>query len=126
MPSDNAAAWDRYAAAYQSGAQLSTGTAHYGPDIPTEAELRQTSFVEMTIEEASAKQRSGGVKHLAIDEGWPAWSGVLPVELRIGQAIPDPALGAQALGLAGHAPLAEGAKLDEALSAAAIAARAPA
>ena len=40
MPSDNAAAWDRYAAAYQSGAQLSTGTAHYGPDIPTEAELR--------------------------------------------------------------------------------------
>jgi ubiquinone/menaquinone biosynthesis C-methylase UbiE len=40
VPSDNAAAWDRYAAAYQSGAQLSTGTAHYGPDIPTEAELR--------------------------------------------------------------------------------------
>jgi SAM-dependent methyltransferase len=40
MPTDNAAAWDRYAAAYQSGAQLPTSVAHYGPDIPTEAELR--------------------------------------------------------------------------------------
>jgi SAM-dependent methyltransferase len=39
MPIDNAAAWDRYAAAYQSGAQLPTSVAHYGPDIPTEAEL---------------------------------------------------------------------------------------
>ncbi len=40
MPTDNAAAWDRYAAAYQAGAELSTSAAHYGPDIPTEAELR--------------------------------------------------------------------------------------
>jgi SAM-dependent methyltransferase len=40
VPTDNAAAWDRYAAAYQSGAQLPTSVAHYGPDIPTEAELR--------------------------------------------------------------------------------------
>ena len=39
MPTDNAAAWDRYAAIYQAGAQLPTSTAHYGPDIPTEAEL---------------------------------------------------------------------------------------
>src|SRR5580698_4719438 len=40
MPMDNAAAWDRYAAAYQAGAELSTSVAHYGPDIPTEADLR--------------------------------------------------------------------------------------
>src|SRR5438132_12891509 len=40
VPTDNAAAWDRFAAAYQSGAQLPTSTAHYGPAIPTEAELR--------------------------------------------------------------------------------------
>jgi SAM-dependent methyltransferase len=39
MPIDNAAAWDRYTAAYQSGAQLPTSVAHYGPDIPTEAQL---------------------------------------------------------------------------------------
>ena len=40
MPTDNAAAWDRHAAAYQAGAQLPTDTAHYGPDIPDESELR--------------------------------------------------------------------------------------
>lgn len=40
MPTDNAAAWDRYAAAYQAGVDLSTSVAHYGPDIPTEADLR--------------------------------------------------------------------------------------
>lgn len=40
MPADNAAAWDRYAAAYQARAQLPTNTATYGPDIPTEGQLR--------------------------------------------------------------------------------------
>ncbi len=40
MPTDNAASWDRYTAVYQAGAQLPTTTAHYGPDIPTEADLR--------------------------------------------------------------------------------------
>jgi len=40
VPTDNAAAWDRYAAAYQAKAQLPTTTASYGPDIPTEANLR--------------------------------------------------------------------------------------
>ena len=39
MPTDNAAAWDRHSAAYQAGARLPTDVAHYGPDIPTEAEL---------------------------------------------------------------------------------------
>jgi SAM-dependent methyltransferase len=39
VPTDNAAAWDRFAAAYQEGAQLPTDVAHYGPDIPTEADL---------------------------------------------------------------------------------------
>ena len=40
MPTDNAAAWDRHAAAYQAGAQLPTDVAHYGPDIGTEADYR--------------------------------------------------------------------------------------
>ncbi|SRR6266851_4772112 len=40
MPTDNAAAWDRHSAAYQAGAQLPTDTAHYGPDIATEADLK--------------------------------------------------------------------------------------
>jgi 2-polyprenyl-3-methyl-5-hydroxy-6-metoxy-1,4-benzoquinol methylase len=37
---DNAAAWDRYTAAYQAGSGLPTDVAHYGHDIPTEADLR--------------------------------------------------------------------------------------
>ena len=36
----NAQSWDRYAAAYQEAAQLPTSVVHYGPDIPTEAQLR--------------------------------------------------------------------------------------
>jgi ubiquinone/menaquinone biosynthesis C-methylase UbiE len=40
VPTTNAAAWDRLSAVYQEGAALSTASAHYGPDIATEAELR--------------------------------------------------------------------------------------
>jgi len=40
VPTDNAAAWDRHAIAYQAGAQLPTDVAHYGPDIGTEADFR--------------------------------------------------------------------------------------
>ncbi len=40
MPVDNAAAWDRYSPTYQATAHLPTTTASYGPDIPTETELR--------------------------------------------------------------------------------------
>jgi SAM-dependent methyltransferase len=40
VPTDNAAAWDRHSTAYQAGAQLPTDVAHYGPDIPTETDLR--------------------------------------------------------------------------------------
>jgi SAM-dependent methyltransferase len=40
MPYDLVTAWDRHSAAYQDAAKLSTNVAHYGPDVPTEAELR--------------------------------------------------------------------------------------
>lgn len=40
MASDIATAWDRFSAEYQRNAGLDTGAAHYGPDIPTEADLR--------------------------------------------------------------------------------------
>jgi ubiquinone/menaquinone biosynthesis C-methylase UbiE len=40
VATDIATAWDRYASEYQKRAQLPTHVAHYGPDIPTEAELR--------------------------------------------------------------------------------------
>lgn len=52
----------------------------------TEAELRQIALAEMTIEEASAKTRDGGVADYAPDAGWPAWAGVIPLETRLGAA----------------------------------------
>jgi SAM-dependent methyltransferase len=36
---DTATAWDRFSSEYQAAAQLPTDVAHYGPDIPTEADL---------------------------------------------------------------------------------------
>ncbi|MDQ6840341.1 MAG: class I SAM-dependent methyltransferase [Actinomycetota bacterium] len=40
MPSDNAAAWDHYAATYQQAVTLPSDVAVYGPDIPDESQLR--------------------------------------------------------------------------------------
>ena len=88
---------------------------------PTEIELRTTSFVTMEIEQASAKVREGGVAPLDIDAGWPAWSGVVPIETRLGAPVPDAKLGARAMGLATPPPVSQGARLDEMLSAAAAA-----
>lgn len=52
----------------------------------TEAELKQIALAEMTIEEASAKVRAGGPADYPPDAGWPAWAGVVPVEMRLGEA----------------------------------------
>lgn len=40
MPHDNADAWDRLSEWYQQAARIPTDVVHYGPDVPTEAELR--------------------------------------------------------------------------------------
>jgi ubiquinone/menaquinone biosynthesis C-methylase UbiE len=40
FPTDNTAAWDRYAAAYHAAARFGTEVVHYAPDVPTEASLR--------------------------------------------------------------------------------------
>jgi nitroimidazol reductase NimA-like FMN-containing flavoprotein (pyridoxamine 5'-phosphate oxidase superfamily) len=85
----------------------------------SDEELAKTSVVAMTIEEASAKVRRGGVVRIAEDKGWPAWSGVLPLETRFGAPEPDALIGARALGLATPPPCAEGDRLDAGLSAAA-------
>jgi len=50
----------------------------------SESELKQIALVEMTIEEASAKVREGGVADYAPDVGWPAWAGVIPLQTRFG------------------------------------------
>lgn len=46
VPTDNAAAWDAFASAYQAGARLPTDVVHYGPDIGTEADYKLLGNVE--------------------------------------------------------------------------------
>jgi len=40
VPIDTADSWDRYAAAYQEAARWPATVVHYGPDLPTEDDLR--------------------------------------------------------------------------------------
>lgn len=85
----------------------------------TDAEIASIALVEMEIEEASAKQREGGVGDRPADEGWAPWSGVFPMETRIGAPWPEPGMGVGGHPTPDLAPYAEGARLDVALSAAA-------
>jgi hypothetical protein len=83
----------------------------------TDAEIARIALVEMEIEEASAKVKAGGVTDLPEDAGWSAWSGVFPVETRIGAPIPQMEMGASgAPSEPDLAPYAEGARLDLALT----------
>lgn len=86
---------------------------------PTDNELKQTSIIEMEIEEAAAKVKSGGVARIEADDAWDAWSGVIPVATVVGERIADAVQSAgtpvsPSLGL-----YLEGARLDRVLSAAA-------
>lgn len=81
----------------------------------TDNEIAQIAVLEMTIEEVSAKQRSGGVNHSAGDEARQGWTGVIPIATRIGRPMADAKMSS------GEAPAlyADGARLDEVLTAAA-------
>lgn len=70
---------------------------------PTELEYKATSVVEFTIEEASAKVRTGPPKDDAEDYAMPVWAGVVPMHLQAGTPIEDPRL-------AEGTPLAESVK----------------
>lgn len=88
---------------------------------PSEVELKQTALVGMTIEEASAKVKAGGVTPLAADEDWGAWSGVIPVATVLGEPQAD-ALQSAGKALSPSLALYEpGARLDEVLAQAATA-----
>lgn len=50
-------------------------------------ELAATSLLRFTIEDASAKIRSGGPKDDPADAGLPIWSGVVPIQTTHGAAI---------------------------------------
>ncbi len=56
---------------------------------PSEQELKATKVLEFSIDEASAKVRSGPAVDDAGDYGFPAWAGVLPLAMRCEAPIPD-------------------------------------
>lgn len=56
---------------------------------PTSDELRQTLVVEIPIEEASAKIRTGPPIDDEADHSLPIWAGILPLRLVAGQPVPD-------------------------------------
>jgi uncharacterized protein len=56
---------------------------------PSENELKATSVLTFTIDEASAKVRNGPPLDDEKDYGSPVWAGVLPLELRSKPPIPD-------------------------------------
>jgi len=85
----------------------------------TDLELQGIAMVEMEIEEASAKVKDTTPTDLPADEGWTAWSGVFPVETRIGAALPQAGMGLEGPPTPDLAPYREGARLDETLAAAA-------
>jgi len=63
--------------------------------LPTEQELKATAVLEFTIEEASAKVRTGPPLDDEEDYALPVWAGVLPLELMPKDALPDSRLPAE-------------------------------
>ena len=58
----------------------------------TDAEIAQTSVIELALDEVSAKVRSGGPEDDPEDLEAHIWAGVVPMELVSGEAIPAPDL----------------------------------
>ncbi|HWJ46639.1 MAG TPA: pyridoxamine 5'-phosphate oxidase family protein [Candidatus Udaeobacter sp.] len=59
---------------------------------PNERELKATSVLRVPIEEFSAKVRTGPPIDDAEDYAFPTWAGVVPLEMKVGEAIDDPSL----------------------------------
>ena len=56
----------------------------------TETELKITTVLSFSLDNASAKIGTGGVGDEEEDYALPIWAGVVPVETRAGEIIPDP------------------------------------
>ncbi len=54
-----------------------------------EAELQGTHVIALTIEEASAKIRTGGPVDTPADYGLDVWAGVIPLTMTAEEPIPD-------------------------------------
>ena len=60
--------------------------------MPTEKEMRQTTILAMSLDEASAKVRSGDPIDAEEDYDLPIWSGVIPLRTVAESPIDDPRL----------------------------------
>jgi nitroimidazol reductase NimA-like FMN-containing flavoprotein (pyridoxamine 5'-phosphate oxidase superfamily) len=80
-------------------------------------ELKATTVLGMTIEEASAKVRNGPPVDDEPDYARPVWAGVIPINQTFGVAVPDPRLSAGTAWPKHLAPFGKGKRLDEVLSA---------
>jgi uncharacterized protein len=78
-------------------------------------ELKATTLMGMTIEDASAKIRSGGPLDLAQDYDARCWAGTLPVTQVMGAPIPDPIAPPCVPSEPEIGHFAEGARFDEIL-----------
>jgi hypothetical protein len=56
---------------------------------PYEKELKATTVLEFSIDEASAKVRTGPPKDDEEDYSLPIWAGVMPLELKSAEPVPD-------------------------------------
>ncbi len=56
---------------------------------PNERELKQTSVLRLPIEEFSCKVRTGPAIDDEEDYSFQTWAGVLPLEMKTGELIPD-------------------------------------
>jgi uncharacterized protein len=56
---------------------------------PSVSELKATNVLEFSIDEASAKVRSGPPLDDENDYALPVWAGILPLEMRCKPPIPD-------------------------------------
>ena len=60
--------------------------------MPNDRELNQTTILAVTLDEASAKVRTGPPKDEEEDYALPVWAGVLPLRTLPGEPEPDPLL----------------------------------
>jgi hypothetical protein len=58
---------------------------------PSPKELKATEVIELEIDEASAKIRTGPPGDASADMGLPVWAGELPITTTVGEPVPDAA-----------------------------------
>ena len=85
------------------------------PILPQE--LKATTLMSMVIDEASAKVRTGGPIDDEADYALDCWAGVVPIDTRVGAAIPDERLKPGIPALDGLDPWVEGGVLSKILGA---------